>query len=117
MKILLVVMTFIAGAGLVALAMWGNVWAVGILFSVWTLLCVVVGAGIVAYVSVARARAEQSNFAANAKENLAIMQMMQRVQNLQNQNLLSQVSRLPQLPAGENSDSFIIDESIFAELE
>lgn len=118
MLVVLVAMLLTTAAGLVWLAMAGNIWAAGILFSVWTLACVVVGAGIVSYVNVARAREEQANFAANAKENLQMMALMQKVQNMQNQSLMQQVGRMPQLMLPSNgTDNFLIEDGIFDELE
>lgn len=101
---------------LLYLAMGGNVWATGILFSGWSVLCIVIGWSLSMIQQDKAATKEQQTFLANAKENLAMMAAMQTVQNKQNQSLLTQITRLP-LPQQAQTNSLFIEEGIFEELE
>ena len=107
--------------GLLYLAMAGNVWATGILFSLWTVLMIVTGWGLSIFQQGRATAKEQSAFLANAKENLALMASMQSVQNRQNQTLMQQlgtVARLPQAGPGlDLSKSLLIEDGLFEELE
>lgn len=117
----IVILSFLAVAvisGLFYLAMAGSTWATGILFSGWSILCLVIGWALSMIQQDKAATKEQEAFSANLKENLAIMSAVQTVQNKQNQTLLNQlgtVARLPQ-PAAP-IDSLLIDDGIFEELE
>ena len=116
--VILTTMALVVIGGLLYLAMAGNVWAAGILFSGWTILCVVIGWSLSLIQQARSATKEQQNFMANAKENLSMMAAMQTVQNRQNQTLLQQlgsVARLPQA-APALADSLLIDDGIFEEL-
>lgn len=116
--VILTTMALAVIGGLLYLAMEGSTWAAGILFSGWSILCVIIGWSLSMIQQEKAATKEQEAFSANLKENLAIMSAVQTVQNKQNQTLLNQlgtVARLPQ-PAAP-IDSLLIDDGIFEELE
>jgi hypothetical protein len=106
-------------AGLIYLAMGGDTWATGILFSIWSIICVAVGAGIVIVVNNNQAAREQRDFTNNLKENLTLMSAMQSIQNKQNSTIMQQLDKAVRLPhPTADSDNILqIPESIFSELE
>ncbi len=102
-------------AGLFYLATEGSTIAAAVLFSLWTIFCVVIGWILSIIQQRQTAAREQRAFMANMRENLAIMGAAQKVQNLQNQNLMQQLNRLPAQAAP--GDSLLIEDAIFSELE
>ena len=116
--VILTTMALAVIGGLLYLAMGGNVWAAGILFSGWSILCVVIGWSLSLIQQDKAAAKEQQAFSANVKENLAIMAAVQTVQNKQNQTLLNQLGSVARLPqAAPMADSLLIDDGIFEELD
>lgn len=108
--------------GLALLAWHGNVAAGVVLGAVVAATLIGLGVILSLVASWAAAKREQAHFAANAKENLAIMAAMQRVQNAQNAMLLKQAREaqkmLPQ-PDGDvlDVDALVFSDDVFAELE
>jgi hypothetical protein len=113
-------------SGLFYLATEGNTLAAAVLFSLWTIVCVVIGWGLSILQQSQAAAREQQAFMANAKENQQIVQgnigMMaaaQKVQNLQNQMLQQQLATVNRLPAPgvDLSSALDITDGVFAELD
>lgn len=117
MTVILVSMALAILAGLLYLAIVGNVWAVGILFSGWTLVCVIIGYGLAVWQQSQAAAREQQAFVVNARENLQIMSAMQTVQNKQNQTLMAQLNQAARLPAPADQWGLSVEDGIFSELE
>lgn len=119
--LLTIILLSVAGI-LIYLAAGGEAWATGILFSLWSIFCLVLGSGIVIVINAQHAKQDQAKFQANMTENLQLMQQAQKVQNAQNQTLLQQVGQLSRFPPQGNggfppSSSFLIDDGIFDELD
>ena len=112
------ILTLIAGLGyLIYLAMEGENWATGILFSLWSIFCVMIGAGIVQWTNHLHAKQETARFNANMQENLSNALALQRLQNEQAKGL-THLSRIQPSDAGRNQPpAFLIDDGIFDELE
>lgn len=104
--------------GLFYLATEGNTLAAAVLFSLWTIFCVVIGWGLSIIQQSKAAAREQQSFIANAKENLAIMAATQKVQNLQNQAVQQQLATANRLPAPgvDLSTALDIQDAVFSEL-
>lgn len=118
--VILVSLGLAALGGLFYLATEGNTLAAAVLFSLWTIVCVVIGWGLSIVQQRAAAAREQQAFMANAKENLALMGAIQSVQNRQNAGLiqqLNQAARLPRQGPGPGLDSLLIEDAVFSELE
>lgn len=107
----------LATVALFYLAVKGNIWAIGVMVSVWTIFCVIVGALIVGYVVKIQSAKEQENFILNAKENLQVVQNQQRLQNMQAESLMKQLGQASRLQMPEPENAFIIDSDVFSELD
>lgn len=107
-------LVFLIVVGLLALvvnmASQGDVWAIGILFSLGTIVLISLGAGIVWLTNRQHNLQSNKEFNANMKENLLLMQTLTKVQGEQNKFLSQQVQPPKQLPP---ASQLIIDENIF----
>lgn len=117
MYLIMFLIVFLALAGLVWLAMEGNVIAIIIVAVLGA--CALMSIGQV--FEIIRKRQEQAGFWLNAKENIGTIMAIQNVQNKQNEAItrqLGQVARLPQPTAGVNlNDIFPVEEGIYSELD
>ena len=106
-------------AGLVWLTAAGNIAAAITLGAVSALILIAIGFSLYTLTGHLHAHREQLNFAANAKENLAIIAAMQHVQNQQNSQLLRQLRQAPALAANtlDLDAALTFDEAIFSELD
>ncbi len=117
MVVVLMSMLLAAIAGLLWLAMAGNVWAIAILVAVACIFCVTLGFGLSMLQNRNQAEREQANFVNNARENLALMAGLQKAQNLQNRGIQQQVQTLTKLPEpSEPNGAFVIQDGIFDHL-
>lgn len=105
-------------SGLFYLATEGSTIAAAVLFSLWTILCVVIGWGLSIIQQRSATAKEQQAFMNNARENLAIMGAMQTVQNKQSAGLMAQLNQAARLPAQAAPGGFLsVEDGIFSELE
>lgn len=105
-------------SGLFYLATEGSTIAAAVLFSLWTIFCVVIGWGLSIIQQRSAAAREQQAFMNNAKENLGIMGAMQSIQSKQNQDLMRQLNQAARLPAQAAPGGFLsVEDGIFSELE
>jgi hypothetical protein len=116
MYLIMFLTVFLALAGLVWLAMRGNLIAIIIVTVLGA--CGLMSIGQV--FEIIRKRQEQAGFWLNAKENIATILAIQNVQNKQNEAItrqLGQVARLPQPTPGVSLDEvFPVEEGIYTEL-
>lgn len=107
-------------AGLIYFASVGSVAAIVTLAIVLTILLIALGAGLT-WLSIAQmAKQQERQFRDNVSENIGIMREMQGLQNQQNKTLMQQlgtVARLPQAAPQDLSNSLLIEDGLFSELE